>query len=101
MTGGHVMRAVRYFAIAASLALFAFPAFADMKAFNAAVKAGDYKTAAAEAKATWPTWNKSDPDTATVAREFGFVSYVAGDFAAAREYGAFLKEQGATLSKPD
>lgn len=72
-----------------------------MKAFNAAVKAGDYKTASAEAKTTWPTWDKSDRDTAIVAREFGFASYVAGDFAAARDYGQFLKDQGATLTTPD
>jgi TonB family protein len=72
-----------------------------MRAFNAAVKAGDYKTAAAEAKTTWPSWNKTDPDTAIVAREFGFASYVAGDYAAARDYGQFLKDQGAGLAKPD
>lgn len=95
------MRIFRNLAIAATLAALALPAFADMKAFNAAVKAGDYKTAAAEAKATWPTWNKADPDTATVAREFGFASYVAGDFAAAREYGVFLKDKGAALPTPD
>lgn len=76
-------------------------ALADIKGFNAAVKAGDYRTAAAEAKTAWPTWDKSDPDTAIVAREFGFASYVAGDYAAAREYGVFLRDQGKSLATPD
>jgi TonB family protein len=84
-----------------ALGFLAAPAFADIKAFNAAVQKGDYKTAAAEAKTIWPTWNKADPDTATVAREFGFISYAAGDYAAARDYGQFLKDQGAALAKPD
>jgi hypothetical protein len=87
-------------ALGAALAL-ATPAFADIKAFNTAVQKGDYKTAAAEAKTIWPTWNKTDPDTATVAREFGFISYAAGDYVAARDYGQFLKDQGASLTKPD
>lgn len=84
-----------------AMLLLAGPALADMKAFNAAVKAGNYKVATAEAKATWPTWNKADRDTAIVAREFGFAAYVAGDFAAAKEYGEFLKANGATLPTPD
>jgi len=76
-------------------------AFGDIKGFNAAVQAGDYRKAAAEAKTAWPTWDKSDPDTAIVAREFGFASYVAGDFAAAREYGVYLRDKGKTLPTPD
>ena len=76
-------------------------ALADIKGFNAAVKAGDYRTAAAEAKTAWPAWDKTDPDTAIVAREFGFASYVAGDYAAAREYGVFLRDNGKSLPTPD
>lgn len=79
----------------------ATPASADIKAYNAAVTAGDYKKAAAEAKATWATWDKTDSKTALFAREFGFISYVAGDYAAAREFGEFLKANGATLPTPD
>ena len=56
------------------LALLTGAAFADIGAFNAAVKAGDYKTAASEAKVIWAGWNHADPDTAVVAREFGFAS---------------------------
>jgi TonB family protein len=75
--------------------------FADIKTFNEAVQKGDYKTAATEARATWATWDKSDPDTATVAREFGFAALITGDYEAARQYGQFLVENGATLTKPD
>lgn len=83
------------------MAGLASAAFADIKTFNAAVKVGDYKKAAVEAKDAWATWDKADPDTAVVAREFGFASYVAGDFAAARDYGQFLKDNGAKLPTPD
>lgn len=76
-------------------------ALADIKGFNAAVQAGDYRTAAVEAKSAWASWDKADPDTAIVAREFGFASYVAGDHAAAREFGIFLRDNGKTLPKPD
>ncbi|MEP7211266.1 MAG: hypothetical protein ABI740_10550 [Alphaproteobacteria bacterium] len=77
------------------------PAFADIKAYNDAVRAGDYKTAAAEAKGVWTTFDKSSPDAAAVAREFGFSSYLAGDYAAAHDYGQFLKDKGPTLPTPD
>jgi TonB family protein len=76
-------------------------ALADIKAFNAAVKAGDHKTASAEAREIWKTWDKSKADTALMAREFGFTSYMAGDYAAARDFGQFLKDQGASLATPD
>ena len=79
----------------------ATPAFADIKAYNAAVKAGDYKTAAAEAETIWQTWNKSDPDTALMAREFGFAALVSGRNELAQTFGKFLVEQGKTLPKPD
>ena len=52
--------------------LAAAPATADIKAFNAKVLARDYKGAAAEAAATWPTLDKSCKDIAIIANEFGF-----------------------------
>ncbi|HOZ26952.1 MAG TPA: hypothetical protein PK080_06310, partial [Hyphomonadaceae bacterium] len=64
--------------------LIVAPASADIKSFNAAVTAGNYKQAAIEAKAVWAGWDRQRPDTALIAREFGYVSYVAGDYAAAR-----------------
>ena len=77
------------------------PAFADIAAFNAAVKAGEYKAAAAETVAIWPDFDKTSPDTAAVAREFGFANLVAGDFSAARTFGSFLKDKRASLKTPD
>jgi hypothetical protein len=82
-------------------ACLASSAFADIKAFNAAVQAGDYKAAAAEAKATWPGFNKTSASTAAVAREFGYASYMAGDYAAARAFGQYVKDNAASLPKPD
>jgi TonB family protein len=70
-------------------ALLALPAFGDIKSFNAAVTAGDYGKAAAEASSTWPTLDKSRSDIALIAREFGFISYVAKDYTAARTYAEF------------
>lgn len=81
--------------------LIVAPASADIKSFNAAVTAGNYKQAAIEAKAVWAGWDRQRPDTALIAREFGYVSYVAGDYAAARDFGQFLKDAGPTLSTPD
>jgi TonB family protein len=82
-------------------AILAAPAFADIKAFNAAVKAGDYKTAAAEAETIWKTWDKSSPDTALMAREFGFAALVSGRNDLAQTFGKFLVEQGKSLPTPD
>lgn len=82
-------------------ALLAGSAIADIKTFNAAVKAGDYKTAAAAAEDTWRTWDKSDPDTALLAREFGFASLIAGRDDLALQFGRFLVEEGGSLGKPD
>lgn len=74
-------------AAAMGVALLGGSAFADIKSFNAAVLARDYKTAAAEAATTWPKLDKSRADIAVIAREFGFAAYVAGDFAAAKAFG--------------
>ena len=98
------MRIRKSAAALAALALgvcLAGSAIADIKSFNAAVKAGDYKAASIEAKEVWKTWDRSKADTALMAREFGFVSYVAGDYAAAKEFGKFLKDHGASLANPD
>ncbi|HEX5008179.1 MAG TPA: energy transducer TonB [Hyphomonadaceae bacterium] len=76
-------------------ALTALPGFADIKAFNAALTAGDYKKAAAEAAATWPTLDKSRTDITEIAREFGFVAYVAREYAASRTFAEFAAAQDA------
>ena len=74
-------------------AVIALPAFADIKSFNAAVNAGDFKKAAVEAVSTWPTLDKSRKDIAVIAREFGFVSYVVKDYAAAKVFAEFAAGQ--------
>jgi TonB family protein len=73
-------------------ALVSLPANADIAAFNKAVKANDYKTAAAEAASTWPQLDKARDDISLIAREFGFAAYLAGDFSAARTYAQFAAE---------
>jgi TonB family protein len=67
-------------------ALLALPASADIAAYNKAVQAGDFKTAAKEAAATWPTLDKSGEDIAIIAREFGYAAYIAQDYQAMRTY---------------
>lgn len=79
----------------------AAPATADIKAYNAAVTSGDFKRAAVEAKAVWAAWDRQRPDTAVIAREFGYISYRGLDYAAAREYGEFLRDHGQSLPTPD
>jgi TonB family protein len=89
------MRKLAFACACAIAALSALPAFGDIKSFNAAVTAGDFKKAAAEAATTWPTLDKSRKDIALIAREFGFVAYVAKDYAAAKTYAEFAAAQKA------
>lgn len=79
-------RVLRAATIALCIGLLAAPSLADIKSFNAAVKAGDFKAAAAEAVATWPTLNKTRKDLPIIAREFGFAAYRGDDFAATRMF---------------
>jgi TonB family protein len=71
-------------------AAVAAPASADIAAFNAAAKAGNYRAAAAEAAQMWPALDKSAPDIAIIAREFGWAAMMAGDPRAAQVYSGFL-----------
>ncbi|MFT3724197.1 MAG: TonB family protein [Hyphomonadaceae bacterium] len=85
-----MFRSSRIWIAAIGLAVLAvLPASADIKTFNEKVGARDFKAAAAEAAATWPTLDKSRKDIAIIAREFGFAAYMAGDFAAARTFAEF------------
>lgn len=88
-------------AVLTAFATLAANAHADIRAFNAAVQAGDYRAAVAEASATWPTLDRSAPDAAIVAREFAWVAMLANDPASAQVYSRFLVEQGQTLAHPD
>lgn len=75
--------------------LAASTASADIAAFNAAIRARDFKAAAAAARETWPTIPADDPQRALIASEFAFASYMADDFAAARDLAAVV------MSDPD
>jgi TonB family protein len=91
-------------AICSAAILFAsaaLPAAADIAAFNAAVKKGDYAAAAAEAAATWPTLDKSREDIALIAREFGFIAFAARDYAAAKTFAKFAADHGDKSGAPD
>ncbi len=96
------MRAVKWVA-SALLAVVAMtlPAAAGIAEFNEAMRRGDVKAASAESVEIWKTWDKSDRDTALMAREFGFVAMLAGDYETARNFGRFLLDEGATLATPD
>ena len=83
----------------ALLAAVALPAHADIRAFNAAVQAGDYAAALAEAEATWPSVDQGN--AAIAAREFAWVAMLAGQPVRALAYSRFLVEQGASLATPD
>ncbi|NJM25951.1 MAG: hypothetical protein HC859_11180 [Bacteroidia bacterium] len=73
----------------------------ELEASGTIVRAGDYKTAAAEAEGIWKTWDAGDEQTALIAREFGFASLVAGRNDLARQFGEFLVSEGARLKNPD
>lgn len=79
---------LRGFVLAACVCVMTASAAADIRSFNAAVKAGDFKVAAAEAVATWPTLNKARKDLAIIVQEFGFAAMMAQDFKAARMFAA-------------
>jgi Gram-negative bacterial TonB protein C-terminal len=90
---------LRGLAVAAICLTLSTPVQADIKAFNAAMQTQDYKAAAAEAAATWPTLKRERKDLAVIAREFGFAAYLAGDYAAARTYGEAAVSAGTALGE--
>jgi hypothetical protein len=92
---------VRNFVLAAVLAVLAPSASADIRAFNTALKAGDYRAASAAAAETWPGLDKAAPDIAVTAREFAWVSMLAGDPGKAQAYSSFLVARAATLGPGD
>ena len=80
------------------VALLTLPAFADIKAFNAAVARSDYKAATAEAASTWPQLDKSRKDILLIAQEFGYAAYIANDFAAMKSYAEFINGHASLAS---
>ena len=88
-------------AFAVGLTASGVPAFADIKSSIQAVRASDFRAASVVAADTWPELDKSAPEIAVVAREFAWVSMLAGQPAAAEVYSRFLVDQGAALPRPD
>jgi hypothetical protein len=75
------------------------PAWADIRAFNEAVEAGDYGGAVLAAAETWPAVDRSSPDAAGIAREFGWIAMLAEEPSAALVYARFLVEEGPRLAR--
>jgi hypothetical protein len=95
-----VVFSIRLIAVLASF-LVAATAHADIRSFNAAVQAGDYRGATVVARQTWPTVDRASPSAALVAREFAWIAMLAGEPASALMYSRFLVEQGGALAHPD
>lgn len=74
---------------------------ADIRGFNAAVGAGDYRGAVVVAGQTWPTIDRASPTAALIAREFAWIAMLAGEPSSALIYSRFLVEQGGQLPYPD
>ncbi len=97
-----MMHFYRFMAAAALVsAIGGGAAQADIRSFNAAVQAGDYRGATVVAGQTWPTVDRASPTAALVAREFAWIAMLAGEPASALLYSRFLVEQGGTLAHPD
>jgi hypothetical protein len=90
------LRGARWVApLVAAVWMAGHAAFADIKTFNAAVTAGDYKAAAAAAADTWPTLDKTRPNAPIIAREFAYISMLAGSPEIAQPMARWLVEEGA------
>jgi hypothetical protein len=83
------------------MASLAGAAHADIRAFNAAVQAGDYRGATQAAAETWPTIDRASPDAVAIAREFAWIAMLADEPAVALGYARFLVDEGRTLAHPD
>ena len=81
--------------------LLVTPASAGIREYNAAVKAGDYAMAAAEAESIWAVLDKTLPEAVATAREFAWTSMLAGEPAKAMVYARWLVEEGAKAPTPD
>ena len=78
----------------AVLTCIAGAAHADIRSFNSAVEAGDFRGAVLAAAETWPEVDRGSPDAAGIAREFGWIAMLADEPGAALIYAKFLVEQG-------
>lgn len=81
-----VFRARTLAVLATAVMLFTSNAQAGIAEFNAAILAGDYPAAAAETVSAWESYDKSRDSAITIAREFSFVNYLAGDLETASSF---------------
>lgn len=63
---------------------------AGVKEFNDAVTKGDFKAAAMETESMWDSFDKSNPAAATIAREFAYVNFMAGELERADKFLSYL-----------
>jgi hypothetical protein len=82
-----------YMRLILALSLMCAPASITMaggKEFNEAMKKGDLKAAAMETESVWDSFNKSNPAAATIAREFAYVNFMAGELKRADTFLSYL-----------
>jgi hypothetical protein len=78
----------------------AMPAFADIKAYNAAVLRGDFLAASNEAEAIWPSFDKTRPDIFVIGREFAWTGMLAKKPKLARDIVLSLSRSTVVDSTP-
>ncbi|GAB1260551.1 energy transducer TonB [Aurantivibrio plasticivorans] len=72
--------------IAIILSIISHGTLAGIGEFNDAMRKGDFATAAAETQSIWSDYDKGKESAPTLAREFGFVNYMAGNYDTAMEF---------------
>lgn len=75
--------------------------FAGVKEFNAAMAKGDFAAAAKETESVWTAFDKSKSAATTLAREFAYVNFMAGDFVQAKVFIDQLVDAKNKLTTPD
>lgn len=65
-------------------------AVAGVKEFNEAMTRGDFKAAAMETESVWGSFDKSKPMAVTLAREFAYVNFMAGELERAHTFLSYL-----------
>lgn len=76
-------------------------ACATVKEFNEAVARRDYNAATSAALQIWPTFDRNSKQAALVAREFGFIAFMAGKYDTAKLFAEFVVNDGPALPYPD
>lgn len=82
-------------------ALSCGPAFADLKAYNAAVTRGDFAGASDQIQSTWAGLDKARDDIFIIGREFGWTAMLAGKPVLARDVVMSLSGSSAVDDTPE